>query len=59
MPPPQVYRDYMGGLVKDDCDGFHSLVLHCLRVNGVRCYLLAVEARGAGHCVLLMQYNQL
>lgn len=59
MPPPQIYTDYMKGLVEDDCDGFHSLVMHVLKMNGVECYLLAVEAIGGGHCVLLMRYTKL
>ena len=56
-PPPYNYRRYLEGELKDDCDGFHSLVKHCLDHSGIRCYLLSAVAVGAGHCVLLFQLN--
>lgn len=65
-PPTQLYKDYTEGNVKDDCDGFHSLLHYflnwgcdkgeeLLKVGGV--YLLSVVARGGGHCVLVYKYK--
>lgn len=56
-PPPQNYKHYLNGELKDDCDGFHSLVYHCLHNSGIECYLLSVIALNSGHCVLLMKLN--
>ena len=56
-PPPQNYQYYLNGELKDDCDGFHSLVYHCLHGSGIECYLLTVTAEGAGHCILLFKLN--
>lgn len=58
-PPPQNYQYYVDGLLKDDCDGFHAVVYHCLVNCGFECYLLAVETYGSGHCVLLMRDGEL
>lgn len=59
-PPAQNYQDYLLGEVKDDCDGFHSLLLHVLAKcrDHVECYLLSVVARGGGHCVLVYRYKK-
>lgn len=57
VPPPQNYQYYLDGEVKDDCDGFHSLVYHCIARSGHKCYLLSVLTVGAGHCVLLFKLN--
>ena len=54
-PPPQNYQHYLEGELKDDCDGFHSLVYHCLYNSGFTCYLLSVIALGGSHCVLLFK----
>ena len=54
-PPPQNYYQYLSGELRDDCDGFHSLVYHCLYNSGFECYLLSVIALGGGHCVLLFK----
>lgn len=58
-PPPQNYKTYMNRPLKDDCDGFHSLVYHCLYNSGIECYLLAVNPAkmGQGHCVLVFKLN--
>ena len=56
-PPPQNYKYYLDKTLKDDCDGFHSLVYHCLYNSGIECYLLGVCAIGCGHCVLLFKYK--
>lgn len=53
IPPPQAYQKYLLDKLKDDCDGFHSLLLQCLRASQIECYLLAVNAIGSGHCVLV------
>ena len=58
-PPPQVYQFYLDGVVKDDCDGFHSLVYHVLYNNSITCYLLSAVAYDGGHCILLFKYNDL
>lgn len=58
-PPPQNYQYYLDGELKDDCDGFHSLVYHVLFNNNIKCYLLAVCAPKSSHCVLIFQYNDL
>lgn len=54
-PPPQNYAKYLEMPLKDDCDGFHSLVYHCLYNSGIDCYLLTVNTTkfNEGHCVLL------
>lgn len=56
-PPAQCYRDFCNGLLEDDCDGFHSLVYHCLAKSGVRCYLMSVVSDDGGHCVLVFNYK--
>lgn len=56
-PPPQNYFHYKQGILKDDCDGFHSLVYHCLYNSGIKCYLMSVNAINGGHCVLLFQLD--
>lgn len=56
-PPAQCYRDFCNGLLEDDCDGFHSLVYHCLVKSGVRCYLMSVVSDDGGHCVLVFNYK--
>ena len=54
-PPAQCYKDFSDGLLEDDCDGFHSLVYHCLAKSGMRCYLLSVVSDNGGHCVLVFE----
>lgn len=54
-PPAQCYKDFCNGLLEDDCDGFHSLVYHCLAKSGVRCYLMSVVVASGGHCVLVFE----
>lgn len=56
-PPPENYKIWKQEKLKDDCDGFHSLVYHCLKNSGLDCYLFCVNAIGGGHCVLLFKYN--
>ena len=56
-PPAQNYTNYLTESVKDDCDGFHSLVYHCLRKSGIECYLMSVVSNDGGHCVLLIHIN--
>lgn len=58
-PPPQNYQHYLDGLLKDDCDGFHSLVYHILYNNNINCYLLTANAINGGHCILLFKLNNL
>lgn len=54
-PPPQNYAIHLDRPLRDDCDGFHSLVYHCLYNSGIDCYLLTVTPKkiNDGHCVLL------
>lgn len=60
QPPTQCYSDYIGGLLKDDCDGFHSLVHYCLHYSGIESYLLTVNPKkiSDGHCILLFKLNE-
>jgi len=58
-PPPQNYKTYLTKPLKDDCDGFHSLVYHCLYNSGIECYLLTANEIGGGHCVLTFNLNDL
>lgn len=58
-PPPQNYKTYLERPLKDDCDGFHSLVYHCLYNSGIKCYLLTANPIGEGHCVLAFTLNDL
>lgn len=51
-PPPQNYQHYLDGLLKDDCDGFHALVYHCLYNSGIKCSLFTANAINGGHCIL-------
>lgn len=55
VPPPQNYATYLEQPLKDDCDGFHSLVYHCLYNSGIECYLLTVTPSKItdGHCILI------
>ena len=57
VPPPQNYENFIAGEIRDDCDGFHSTVYHCLHRSGIRCYLLSVNAFFDGHCVLLFELD--
>ena len=52
-------KDYLTDELKDDCDGFHALMLNCLRANDIECYLLTVTAWRNGHCVLVFNLNGL
>lgn len=56
-PPAQCYKDFCNGVLEDDCDGFHSLVYHCLSKSGVRCYLMSVISDDSSHCVLVFNYK--
>lgn len=56
-PPPYNYERYLKGVLKDDCDGFHALVYHCLFNCDINCCLLAVESPKGSHCVLLFKYG--
>ena len=59
VPPPETYKRYREGLLKDDCDGFHSLVYHCLKASGFQCYLLITHSVKSGHCTLVFKYQDL
>ncbi len=59
VPPPETYKQYKEGLLKDDCDGFHSLVYHCLKASGIPCYLLVTSSVKAGHCTTVFKYKNL
>lgn len=54
-PPAYNYKRWTEGVLKDDCDGFHSLVYHCLASSGVECYLLCATHMKGGHCILLLK----
>jgi len=58
VPPPQLYEDYVGGLVKDDCDGFHALLSYCLFNNKIYCCLLTANTPKDGHCILLFYFEK-
>jgi len=58
-PPPQNYQYFINKSVKDDCDGFHSLVYHILYNNNINCCLLTANAINSGHCILLFKLNNL
>ena len=58
-PPPQCYSTYLEKPLHDDCDGFHSLVYHCLYNSGIECYLLTANPLGEGHCVLTFKLKDL
>ena len=58
LPPCEAYSRYLKGTFKDDCDGFHSLVYHCLSNSGVTCYLLTViTGLSKNHCVLVFNFK--
>lgn len=57
-PPPENYNKYLNAPLKDDCDGFHSLVYHCLKNSGIECYLMTANPlKGGGHCILIFKYD--
>lgn len=58
-PPPENYKIYLEKPLKDDCDGFHSLIYHCLYNSGIECYLLTANPAkmGDGHCILIFKYD--
>ena len=59
-PPPYAYSVMNSkGELRDDCDGFHSLMYHCMVRNGMEAYLLLVIAKGAGHCVLTFRFHDI
>ena len=60
IPPSHAYKEYCKGLLKDDCDGFHSLAYHCLQASDIEdSYLLTTHARGSGHCTTVFKYDGL
>ena len=59
IPPCEAYKQYKEGLLKDDCDGFHSLVYHCLIQSGLRAYLLTAQTNKSGHCVTIFKFEGL
>lgn len=59
IPPCEAYKKYKEGLLKDDCDGFHSLVYHCLIQSGLRAYLLTAQTKKNGHCVTIFRFEGL
>lgn len=57
-PPPYAYSTISKGeKLRDDCDGFHSLMYHCLDNGAIKPFLMTVNARGAGHCVLVFYFD--
>lgn len=59
IPPSEAYKQYKNGLLKDDCDGFHSLVYHCLKQSGFTVYELCAQTKREGHCVAIFLYRGL
>ena len=58
IPPPQNYLNYVNGEIRDDCDGFHSAMYHCVHKT-YECYLLSVFGPGTGHCLLVFKCGDL
>ena len=59
LPPPYGYKQFINNeKYKEDCDGFHSLLLQCLHASGIPAYLTVVWALGSGHCVLVCYVNE-
>lgn len=56
-PPPYNYVRYKTGVLKDDCDGYHSLIYHILHANNIECYLMSVVDWLWGHCILLFKFE--
>lgn len=56
-PPPRNYERYREGILDDDCDGFHSLLYHCLYNSDIECYLMSTCALKSGHCVLVLYFE--
>lgn len=56
-PPPYNYERYKTGTLKDDCDGFHTLMYQILHANGIECYLMAVIDKQWSHCILILKFN--
>ena len=56
-PPPQNYLHYVNGELKDDCDGWASIMHFILHYNNIESYVLSVEESWDGHCVCLFKLN--
>lgn len=57
-PPPYAYSTISKGeKLRDDCDGFHSLMYKCLDTGAIKPYLMTVNALGSGHCVLVFYFD--
>lgn len=56
-PPPYNYKRFSEGVLKDDCDGYHSLMYQVLHANSIECYLLSVVCWKYGHCILLFNFQ--
>ena len=59
LPPRESYKRYTEGKLKEDCDGFHSAVYHVLQSCNIESYLMAVNAKGFGHCVLVFNLDKM
>ena len=53
-PPAEAYYQYVNGVLKDDCDGFHACLYHLAKANGIESKLIEVFSLNNlfGHCVL-------
>ena len=58
-PPPANYEHYVNGELKDDCDGWASVMNYVLHKNNIEAYILSAEEIGDGHCICLFKLNDL
>ena len=57
--PAYCYKELKEGLLKDDCDGWHSALLHLCEKSGITAYLMTFVTKDivGSHTVLVMKFN--
>lgn len=60
LPPCYAYKQYKNkDVFKEDCDGFHALLYHCLVQSSIESYLMSVQTKKSGHCVLVFRLERI
>jgi hypothetical protein len=56
--PAQCYKDMINGILRDDCDGFHSAMYWLLYMNGIHCRLFNIVTSpiADSHTVLIFKW---
>ena len=56
-PPATCYKELVEGCLKDDCDGFHRRLLHCLQENGCPAAIMSIVYQGGGHAIVVFKIH--